>query len=213
MTPTVQLGPVLEAAAQGRFPPVDGGWELASPWSDRVEAIVALTGHAYIAVRDDVAPSRLHELGVDGFGGAHDPRVIHALAGPHGWIDSLDVILVRTSAALDPAVHLVPRDDLAGHPRAAFAGRVRDDLRVLGTTDRSCGSLVTLGRGLAGMTEIGVEVDADGSGPSGGELIEAAVVGVAGPVVAAVAPGNARALRTFLRCGFVPVGSVQLWVR
>ena len=31
------------------------------------------------------------------------------------------------------------------------------------------------------------------------------------PLVAAVAPGNARSLRLFLHVGFVPVGSVQLF--
>ncbi|MDT4909635.1 MAG: hypothetical protein QOI69_2876, partial [Pseudonocardiales bacterium] len=32
-------------------------------------------------------------------------------------------------------------------------------------------------------------------------------------VVAGVAPGNARALRTFLRVGFEPVASVQVYCR
>jgi len=32
------------------------------------------------------------------------------------------------------------------------------------------------------------------------------------PVLAAVAPGNARALRTFLAAGYTPLGSVQLVV-
>jgi RimJ/RimL family protein N-acetyltransferase len=31
-------------------------------------------------------------------------------------------------------------------------------------------------------------------------------------VVAACAPGNARAVRAFLRAGFTPMGSVQLWL-
>ena len=44
----------------------------------------------------------------------------------------------------------------------------------------------------------------------GRSLIRDALVGETGPVFAAVSPGNARSLRTFLALGFAPVGSEVL---
>lgn len=41
----------------------------------------------------DIPDRLLVSLGADGFGGAHDPRLITALAGPGGWIDSLDILM------------------------------------------------------------------------------------------------------------------------
>jgi hypothetical protein len=145
-------------------------------------------------------------LAVDGFGGAHHPRVAVALAGPGGWIDSLDAVLVRFGAGGPPA--LVERADLAGHPRAGFATGVRDDVRCFGCPVG--GSVVTIGRGLGGLAEIGVESDG-GAGLGPDLLLDALTLVPADEVVvAAVAPGNARALRAFLAAGFRPVASVQL---
>jgi hypothetical protein len=62
------------------------------PWRPGVEAIVAFTGHAVLAVAPDIPDQLLVSLSVDGFGGAHDPRLITALVGPGGWIDSLDTL-------------------------------------------------------------------------------------------------------------------------
>ncbi len=201
------LAAALTAAAAGHFPPVDGGWERVDSWRPDVEAVVAFTGHAYLAV----APERdldatLGSLPVDGFGGAHHPRVAVALAGPGGWIDSLDAVLVRHGRGGPPA--LVERPDLAEDPRAVFARGVRDGVRCVGRP--TGGELVTMGRGLGGLTELGVQ--ADDPGVDGAQLILDALTLVPANevVVAAVAPGNARALRSFLRAGFQPVASVQL---
>ena len=169
---------------------------------------MAFTGHAYLAVRDDLV-SRLPLDRLDGFGGAHDPRVVAELAGT-GWIDCLDALLVHPGVAGADA-RLVERPDLSDHPRAQLARRMRRDVRVLGRPERTDTDLVTVSVGVAGLTELGVEV---GTGRSPGrDLISAALASVEGPVVAAVAPGNARALRTFLATGFIPVGSVQLFER
>jgi hypothetical protein len=69
---------------------------------------------------------------------------------------------------------------------------------------------VTVGRGLGGLVELGVE--AVDPGVDGAGLLREALTLVAPDdvVVAAVAPGNARALRTFLAADFRPVASVQL---
>jgi hypothetical protein len=84
---------LIADAAAGRFLAADGGWRRVPPWRPGLEGIVAFTGHAVLAVAPDISDRRLIELGVNGFGGAHDPRLVTALAGPDGWIDSLDALL------------------------------------------------------------------------------------------------------------------------
>ncbi len=212
----LDVGTLLREAAQGRFPPDDGGWDLARPWRDDVGAVLAFTGHAVVVPPSAVDHASLTHLGIGGFGSAHAPHVITALAGPGGWIDNLDVLQIRVPAR---AVHgerhatLVDRPDLADHPRARYARRLRDDVRVLGLADGSR-ALVTLGRGIGGLLEVGIETG--GTGDPRALLAGAAeLAGLAEPeqpLVAAVAPGNARALRTFLAAGYTPVGSVQIVV-
>lgn len=201
---------MLHDALDGRFPAPDGGWQRVPPWRAGVEAVLAFTGHAVLAVDDDISDGRLAALGVDGYGGAHHPRVLLDLAGPAGWIDSLDALLIRRGGG---PVELVDRPDLADHPRAAFARRLRDDVRVLGRPDGS-GVLATVGRGIGGLAEISVELDAAArSRGDGAALVRAAAAAVPAndPVVAAVAPGNAASLRAFLAAGFRVVGSVQVF--
>jgi hypothetical protein len=69
-----------------------------------------------LTVADDVPDERLRALGVHGLGGAHDLRVVAVLAGPDGWIDSLDALLVaRGRGGGGP---LVERPGLRTHPRS-----------------------------------------------------------------------------------------------
>lgn len=206
--PTPDLADVLRLAAAGVFPTADGGWDRVPPWRAGTEAVVALTGHAYLAVADDVDDDELAALAPDGTGGAHHPRVVTHLSG-HGWVDALDALLATTGGGSNRA-SVVRRDDLATHPRAVYARTLRDDVRVLGRPDVGDVSLVTVARGIAGLTELGVEA---APGRDGAALLSdvVAVLPRHVPVLAAVAPGNARALRSVLRAGFVPVGSVQVY--
>jgi hypothetical protein len=241
---------------------------------------VAFTGHAVLAVAPDVSDARIIELGANGLGGAHDPRLVAALAGPDGWIDSLDVLLAgrgtgeadradprpghgpgaaggRAGSAdgragsghskagsadgtagsadgtagsadskagsadgragrTDAGTRLVDRPDLAVHPRAQFAARIRDRRRVLGYPDRGRSALAVISTGLAGLTELGFELEPERRGAGGGAaLIRDALSAVpAGElVVAACAPGNAASLRALLTTGFSPLGSLQLFSR
>ena len=89
---------LLRDAAAGRFPAPDGGWHRVPPWRDGVEAVLAFTGHAVLAVGDDVSDERLAGS-TRRVGGAHHPRVLTALAGPGGWVDSLDAVLVARGRA------------------------------------------------------------------------------------------------------------------
>src|ERR1022692_4482969 len=81
---------LITEAAAGRYPAADGGWRRVPPWRPGLEGIVAFTGHAVLAVAPDIPNARIIGLGADGFGGAHDPRLIAARAGPDGWADVLD---------------------------------------------------------------------------------------------------------------------------
>jgi hypothetical protein len=195
----------LLAAARGSFPPVDGGVTVLPPLDDGLEAIVAFTGHAVVATA--LRLEDLVQAGADGYGGATSPDVQRVVAGPDGWIDVHDVTLVGYGLGDDGSGPLLARrEDLAGHPRVAHARSIRSDVRVHGD-DRG---VVTLARGLAGRTELSLELapERQGAGEGGGLLTEVLRLVPAGsPVFAAVSPGNARSLRLFLRHGFTPVGS------
>jgi hypothetical protein len=224
------LAALITDAAAGRFPPVDGGWQRVPPWRPGLEGIVAFTGHAVLALAADVTDERLAGFGVNGLGGAHDPRLIAALAGPDGWIASLDVLLAgrgtgRPGAAgagpdgAGPASagpRLTDRPDLAAHPRVQFAAQIRDQPRILGYPDLRRSALAVVSRGLGGLTELSFELEPQRRGTgSGATLISAALSTIpAGQlVIAAIAPGNAASLRAALTAGFVPLGSTQLFRR
>ncbi len=208
------LARVITRAYDGVPPSPDGGWHRVPPWRAGVEGVIAFTAHAVLAVADDVSDDRLAALGVDGLGGAHHPRVLVDLAGPDGWIDSLDALLARRAPREPPNEgRLVPRPDLADHPRAHWARAVRDDVGVFGPADRADHSIATLSCGIAGLTELSVELDpgARGRGRGAGFVRSAVAAAPAEDlVVAAVAPGNVASLRAFLAAGFAVIGSVQL---
>ena len=203
------IAEVLSNAAGGDFPAVDGSWQRIEPWRPGVEGVIAFTGHAYLAVDDDVSDGTLVSLGPDGYGGASSPRVVSRLAGS-GWIDALDIVLVARGTGGEPT--LVPRSDLRNHPRAQHATSVRSDVATFGYAAPDDHTLVTLSTGLGGLPEVGVEMD-PAKDHGGGHLVRDALTLVPEDdvVVAACAPGNARALRAFLSAGFEPVASVQLW--
>jgi hypothetical protein len=214
------LATMILEAASGRFPVPDGGWRRMAPWRPGIEAVVAFTAHAVLCVDDDVGDDLLAALGIDGYGGAHRPKVLTTLAGPDGWVSSLDLIMVRRPAPAARRVAggsrpapLVERPDLGGESRVAYAARLRDDLTVLGYPDRSRSAVAILGRGIAGLPELSYELEAGRRGHGeGADLVRAALLaaGRAAPLVACVAPGNVASLRLLLTCGFVPVGSVQM---
>ena len=203
------IAQALSKAACGEFPAVDGGWDRVEPWRPGVECVVAFTGHAYLAVGDDVSDATLRSLGPDGFGGASNPRLVSRLAGT-GWIDALDVVLVARGTGGEPT--LVPRSDLRNHPRAQHATAVRSDVATYGYAAPGDHTLVTLATGLGGLREVGLESE-PGRGHLGSDLMRDALTLIpeGQVVVAACAPGNARALRASLSAGFEPVASMQLW--
>ncbi|KAA1373714.1 GNAT family N-acetyltransferase [Aeromicrobium fastidiosum] len=211
--PVAQL---IASFAAGDFLPPDGGWQRVDPWRPGLEAVIAFTGRAVFAISPTVGDDELMALGADGFGGAHDPRLIAAIAGPGAWIDSLDALLVgRGTRTTDAPARLVPRPDLRSHPRALLAAGLRDDVEVLGHPGGDDSSVATVGRGVGGLRELSFEVDPAHRGGAGTSLVRDALTTVAAGelVVAAVAPGNAASLRAVLAAGFTPVGSLQLFRR
>ena len=187
-------------------PPVDGGWTRIEPWWPGLYAVIALTGHAFVSAPSSWSDDALTALGVDGFGGAHDPRVLVALAGPDGWIDVLDQILI--AQPLDESATLVERHDLDDHPRVRRARELRSQVKVFGDAR----SVLVLGRGIAGYLEAAFEVDPAPRGQGlGRELLLEARRLSDEPVLVAVSPGNVASTRAALAAGYVPVGAVQLY--
>jgi hypothetical protein len=201
---THPVGLVLAAATRGEFPQPDCTVEIVGPWHPGVEGIVALTGRAYVAT--ELPADQVLGRGINGFGSALDPGFVSWLAGPAGWMDCLDVLVGAqgTGGGGPPR-----RDDLAGHRRARHARQVRRDV-VVHADERG---VVTVGTGIGGLAEIGVEVaDAMRNRGAGRSLITDALglFTPGEPVLGAVAPGNAASLRSFLAAGFTPLGAVHL---
>ncbi len=192
---------VLEGAAEGRHPPVDGLVTLLPQLAGGNRAVVALTGHAYLCTDQD--PATFSDLELDGFGRALDPRSVLRLADG-GRIGVNDAILVVEGTG--GGVDLPPTDGWDDHHRVAYALAMRSDVRVYGDTR----GFVTIAKGLAGRSELSIEVADPGSEPGlGRQFLERArgAVEPGGWLFAAVSPGNARSLRSFLAAGFTPIGS------
>ena len=89
---------------------------------------------------------------------------------------------------------------------------MRSDVATFGYAAPDDHTLVTLSTGLGGLPEVGLETD-PAKDHSGADVVRDALTLVpeGEVVVAACAPGNARALRASSSAGFEPVASVQLW--
>ncbi|MFF3392742.1 hypothetical protein ACFYW1_17665 [Streptomyces sp. NPDC002669] len=195
------------AASEGRFPPCDGGVTVLPPLPGGLECSVAFTGHAVVATA--LPAAEVHAGRPDGFGASLAPDFLRRLAGPEGWIDTIDVTLAAHGTGGPP--RLAERTEGTDtHPRVLRARELRDDVTVHGDER----GLVTLAEGLAGRRELSIELDAPHEASRGrgrGLLTDAlSLVPDGEPVFAAVAPGNARSLRAFLACGFIPIGSEAL---
>jgi hypothetical protein len=198
------LADLFAEVVAGRHPEPDGGFRVVPPDATTGHhAVLCFTGHAVIAT--DWLDHDVRDLGADGVGGAHHPDVLRALAGPGAFIDVLDATLLASGrGAGGTTLRWTDRHD--DHPRVRYARRGRVDVRVL-ADERG---LVTVGRGLGGRTEIGMELHRAGPSHGVGRTLVAdalAELPAGEPVWAACSPGNARSLRALLAVGFVPVGS------
>ncbi|WP_306322783.1 MULTISPECIES: hypothetical protein [unclassified Streptomyces] len=193
-------------AHEGRFPPCDGAVTVLPALPGGLECSVAFTGHAVVATALPAADVLAH--GPDGFGASLAPDFLRRLAGPAGWIGCTDATLTAPGTGGAPRLpDLTDTASTATHPRVRHARELRADVRVHGDER----GLVTLADGLAGRRELSIELHAShapGRGHGRALLTDAlSLVPEGEPVYAAVSPGNARSLRTFLACGFTPLGS------
>jgi hypothetical protein len=192
-------------AADGRHAPVDGSVTFVPALEDGREAVVAFTGHAVIASR--LGATDLADLHPDGFGGALAPSVLLRLAAG-GTIGVNDVTMVTRGTGTGGGADMMlrPTFDWDHHPRVQHARLLRRDVEVYGNER----GFITIGTGLGGRQELSIEiVSADLGTGLGRQMLERArgLVDCNAPVFAAVAPGNARSLRSFIAAGFVPIGS------
>lgn len=193
---------VLLDAAAGRFPPADGGVTALPGLAGGRSAVLALTGHAFVAT--DLPTDDLADVPLDGFGGAVSPRTLLRLAGG-GQIGVVDVTLAAPGLG-GGALPITQRWD--DHLRVRYARSLRSDVVVHGGED----GFITLAHGLAGRREMSVEVVPGAPVGTGRALVHEArrLVPTGQTLFAAVSPGNARSLRAFLAAGFVPLGSAVI---
>ncbi|MFE0453169.1 GNAT family N-acetyltransferase [Streptomyces sp. NPDC058914] len=203
------LRDIVDAAARGVFPPADGGTTVVPQHSPRDAGVLSFTAHSVVFTDED--PRWVHEtlaaVECDGLAASMNPRFLAAFMERTGRTsETVDAMLVGTPLPGEPPLALTEVED-AGHPRAVYARRRRDEVRVW--TAR--GGVLVVGRGIAGRLEVSVEVDEDvrhlGMGRS---LVTAARHLVGEPLWAQVAPGNARSMRAFQAAGYRPVGAEAL---
>ncbi|MFI5936973.1 GNAT family N-acetyltransferase [Actinoplanes sp. NPDC051494] len=125
--------------------------------------------------------------------------------------DSLDALVLATPLPGDPPIELT---ELQGsdHRRVARAHHFRTEVRAWTYGP----AILTVGRGLAGRWETGVEVDEQARGKGLGRALATAarhLVPDDRPVWAQIAPGNASSLRAFLAAGYTPVGAEVVLAR
>jgi GNAT superfamily N-acetyltransferase len=127
----------------------------------------------------------------------------------------LDLVMVAFGQPPAPStLLLVPRGDVAHHPRVRRSNRYRTDVSVYSDQERQ--GIAVLGRGLAGRREVSVEVDPAHRGIGLGRAMAAAaatLVPPGEPLFAQVSPGNVASVRAFLAAGYRPVCSEVLFLR
>ena len=223
---TGRLDELFAGLAAGVVPEADGRIEVVPPdpaWPG-LEAVIEFTAHAVVVTY--VPADDLAARGVDAYGGAVAPDVLRRLAGPTGWVDAHDALLLGhgTGTGTGTAGHdgddgvdgtlvagpLPVLGDDVRHPRLDVARELRHDVVALGDER----GFVTVGTRLGRQRELSIELAA-GVAPGrgvGGTLLRDALAHVpaGAPVFACVSSGNARSLRCFLRAGFVPLGAEVL---
>ncbi|WP_222196069.1 GNAT family N-acetyltransferase [Modestobacter italicus] len=207
---------LLDRLAAGETPPADASVTTvpAPALSDgrRVRALV-VGGTGWHVVAADVDPAWVAAQV------AHEPieaplgaRFLSTLADRVGAEPGvLDALLVAPPAPADPGLDLVETGP-GEHPRVRRALAHRTDVRVWTTPDGT--ALLTLGQGVCGRWEVGVEVHPSARGRGLGTALAAAapaLVPQAERAWAQVAPANVASLRSFLAAGWHPVGAEVLF--
>ncbi|MFB7648470.1 GNAT family N-acetyltransferase [Streptomyces sp. NPDC056084] len=210
MTVDQTLGDILAAAADGRFPPVDGGTTLVPQPGPRDAGVLAFTAHSVIFLDEDPDWLRatLAATDADPLGAAMNPAFLAALMARTGRsMNCVDLLTCAPALPGEPPLALREIEDPA-HPRVARALKFRDDVRVWAAD----GGVLVLGRGVAGRWEAAIELDESARGQGLGAQLAIAARHLVpdGVIWAQQSPGNARSVRTFQAAGFRPVGAEAL---
>lgn len=203
-----ELARLLADAAQGRFPPADGGVTILPQPSPRDAGVLDFTAHAVVFA--DVDPAWIRDrLPPGDLAAPMSPQFLTALcaamdrrAGP------VDLLCVAPPLPGPPPLPLEP-EPAADHPRIARALNFRDEIRAW----RAEGGVVLVGRGVAGRWEVAVEVDPGRRARGLGRLLIRSarhLIPAGTHIWAQVAPGNVASVRAFLAAGFQPAGGEVL---
>jgi RimJ/RimL family protein N-acetyltransferase len=207
------LRALLDNAAAGKFPPVDGLIEVVPSPGGLADAIIGMTGHFMLAADIDASEVAAHVAPGD-FSAPMSSTTLHWLAQR---LDSraatFDVLLCHRGTG-GGAPEWLREVDGHDHPRVERASRYRTDMRVFVADDDA--AVLVVGRGVCDRWEFGFEVSPDAQGRGMGRHVAQAATGLvpAGePLWGQIAPGNAASLRAVGAAGFVPVGAEVLFPR
>ena len=211
----VALGPILDAAAHGHFPPPDGGTTVVPQPSHRDAGVLAFTAHSVVFTDEDPEWVRATLAGIDcdPLAATMNPRFLCAFLERTGRsTDTTDLLTVAGAlpGLPDPDLGLREIDD-PDHPRVARARKRRDDVRVWSAAS---GAVLVLGRGVAGRWEASIEVPEDVRHRGLGRALAIAarqLVRDGSVVWAQQSTGNARSVRAFQAAGYRPVGAEALF--
>ncbi|MFG2884367.1 GNAT family N-acetyltransferase [Streptomyces sp. NPDC048297] len=206
---TETLRDIVDAAAHGVFPPADGRTTVVPQHCARDAGVLAFTAHSVVFTDEDPAWVReaLARTGTDPLAAPMNARFLAAFMERTGrGSETVDAVMVGSPLPGRPDLALREIGD-AGHPRAVYARRRRDDVRVW----EADGAVLVLGRGVAGRLEVSVEVDEGVRHRGLGRALVTAARQLAGePLWAQVTPGNARSMRAFQAAGYRVVGAEAL---
>ncbi|MGY4928449.1 N-acetyltransferase family protein [Streptomyces sp. 900105755] len=209
---TETLRDILDAAAQGVFPPPDGRTTVVPQPSPRDAGVLSFTAHSVVFVDEDPewVYDTLRATPSDPLAATMNSRFLTALMDRTGREqETIDALLV---AGPLPGRPELPLTELTGpdHSRVDYARARRDEVRAWTVA----GGVLVLGRGVAGRLEVSVEVDQGVRQRGLGRALVAAARQFADePLWAQVAPGNARSVRAFQAAGYVPVGAEALLLK
>ncbi|XVV13177.1 GNAT family N-acetyltransferase [Actinoplanes sp. CA-131856] len=206
----MELAKILEAAADGYFPPPNGGVTVVPQPSKRDAGVLAFTAHTVIFLDEDPdwITATLATIDVDPLARTMHPLFLTALLTRTGRsADTIDLLTVAPARPGPPPLPLHRQDQ--DHARVRRAQSHRDDVQAWWTD----GGVLTLGRGVAGRWEISVEVDEAARHRGLGRLLATAGRHLVPPgawLWSQQSPGNARSVRTFQAAGYRPIGSELL---
>ncbi|WP_327353308.1 GNAT family N-acetyltransferase [Streptomyces sp. NBC_01304] len=205
------LSETLEAAARGKFPPMDGTTTVVPQPGPRDAGVLACTAHSVVFTDEDPdwVRATLASLDCDALSATMNPRFLAALLDRTGrTIDTIDLLTVADRLPGAPPLDLREIED-PEHPRVVRARRRRDGVRVWSAD----GGVLVLGRGVAGRWEAAIEVDEAVRHQGLGRALAVAarhLVPDGDLVWAQQSPGNARSVRAFQVAGYRPIGSEAL---